>query len=328
MKPEKPLKVIGVGAPILDILVNVDEPFIAGIKGDKGGMELVSSDELNSILAKTTNNPVNAPGGSAANTIFGITELGISTALIGKLGTDSEGEFYKTRYTEMKGDISHFKYHNTVPTGRCLSLITPDSERTMRTDLGAAATLSPEDVSSADFSDFTHVHLEGYQLFNRPLISRVLELARGNECSVSMDLASFEVVRASMEFLPDLLEEFVDIVFANEDEAEAYCGSKDIDNALQALGNVCDVVAVKIGKDGAHISDKKETVKVDAEIVDAIDTTGAGDLWASGFLYGYLKNKTLVECGKIGAILGAEVVQVIGASIPIERWSKIRQRVN
>ena len=319
------IKVLGVGSPMLDLLLNVEESFIDSIEGEKGGMLLVAPEELDAILAKTgEKEPVKAPGGSAANTIFGLSHLGIQTALLGKTGADKEAEFYKKQYQDMGGDTSRIKVNNSVPTGRCLSLITPDSERTMRTDLGAAATMTPDDVTAADFAGCTHVHIEGYMLFNADLTCHILKLAKDAGCVISLDLASFEVVNAAKDLLQELLTDYVNIIFANEEEAAAFCGTDNPEKCLEMLSEYSNTVAVKVGKDGAYIKNGNETVKVDAVLADAIDTTGAGDLWASGFLYGILTGKSTEEAGKSGSIVAAEVVQIMGAAIPEKAWGKIR----
>jgi len=317
------IKILGVGSPMLDLLVNVDDKFIDTIDGEKGGMELVAPELLESILENSAAKAIRAPGGSAANTIFGLAHLGMQTSILGKTGKDEQAEFYLKQYTEMGGDISRLKVNPDVPTGRCLSLVTPDSERTMRTDLGAAATLSIEDVTAVDFEGITHVHIEGYMLFNADLTLHILKLAKQAECTVSLDMASFEVVNAAKNILPDLLKNYVDIIFSNEEEAAAFSGDNDPEAALSEFAKFAETIAVKVGKDGAYIKHNQETVKVDAEIVTAVDTTGAGDLWASGFLYAFLNGKTLAEAGALGAKVAAEVVQVMGAAIPDERWDII-----
>jgi sugar/nucleoside kinase (ribokinase family) len=322
------VKVLGVGSPILDILVNIEEDFIDKIDGEKGGMELVSPEELEQILEMVETDPVLMPGGSAANTIFGLTALGLPTALLGKTGNDEQGEFYCSRYQKTGGDISVIKQHPTLPTGRCLSLITPDSERTMRTDLGAAATLAPAEISKNDLSGISHVHLEGYLLFNRELSLQVLKLAKECNCTVSLDMASFEVVKASMDILPEVLKDFIDIIFANEEEAAAYSGGKKPEDALEILSETCGVAVVKLGKDGALVKDSESSVKVDGKVVEAVDTTGAGDLWASGFLYKYLSGSSIKEAAEAGNEVASEVVQIMGASIPEEKWRNIKRKIN
>ena len=319
---ENTIKVLSAGSAILDILVNVDEVFITRIDGDKGGMELVDSAAIDAMISQAGSETVKAAGGSAANTINGLAKLGMATSLLGKIGKDADGDFYKSSYEKNGGDSSNFRFAD-VYTGRCLSLVTPDSERTMRTDLGAAMTMSPADWDVTAFKGCTHVHIEGYMLFNKPLTDHVVAMAKEAGCTISLDLASFEVVNVVKDMLPTLLTEYVDIVFANEDEAKAFTGHTDPVKALGALAEFCKTAVVKVGKDGAFLHDDGLTVKVWANAVEAIDTTGAGDLWQAGFLFGFLQNKTLATCGEYGSVLGAEVVQVMGAAIPEDRWDVI-----
>ncbi len=320
------IKVLGAGSPILDLLLNVEDEFISKISGGKGGMVHVNANEMNEIIKMASSKPSMVPGGSAANTIFGLAELGLPTAFLGKVGNDNEGRFYVERYAGMGGDIGHFKKTADKPTGRCLSMVTPDSERTMRTDLGAASLLSPEDIAEENFSGIGLVHIEGYLLFNRPLLQKILEIAKKHTCKISLDLASYEVVGISKDVLPDMLTKYVDIVFANEDEAAAFTGTKDMDRALDVLSEYCGTAIVKLGKKGSIIRSGGEKVTISAELVDKpVDTTGAGDLWASGFLYGFLNGKSLADSGKFASLVSAEVVKVMGAAIPSERWLQIKK---
>lgn len=321
------IKVLGAGSPILDLLLNVSEDFVESIPGSKGGMQLVGPDELDSLVAQSKASPARVPGGSAGNTIFGLAKLGMDVSFFGKVGDDEDGLFYKNCLAEAGGDVKNFRNAGKVHTGRCLSLITPDSERTMRTDLGAAATLTEEDVDAIDFSGITHVHIEGYMLFAEKLLMRLLERSKKAGCTVSLDLASFEVVKAGKAVLPKMLTDYIDIVFSNEDEAREFCGDSSPENAAEKLSGHCRTAVVKLGKDGCCIRHDGKTVKVPAELVKAVDTTGAGDLWQAGFLYSFLNGRSLEDCGKAGSILGAEVVQVIGAKIPDSRWEIIRKRI-
>ncbi|OGV36460.1 MAG: hypothetical protein A2020_01940 [Lentisphaerae bacterium GWF2_45_14] len=320
-------KILGAGSPILDILMNVSEDFVSSIPGSKGGMQLVGPDELDSLVASSNAESIRVPGGSAGNTIFGLAKLGMDVSFFGKVGEDEDGAFYKKCLSEAGGDVKNFRNAGSVHTGRCLSLITPDSERTMRTDLGAAATLTEEDVDAIDFSGITHVHIEGYMLFAEKLLMRLLERSKKAGCTVSLDLASFEVVKAGRAVLPQMLSDYVDIVFSNEDEAREFCGDLAPEHAAEKLSNHCRTAVVKLGRDGCCIRHDAKTVKVPAELVKAVDTTGAGDLWQAGFLYSFLNGKSLEECGRSGSILGAEVVQVIGAKIPDSRWEIIKKRI-
>ncbi len=327
------MKILGVGSPLVDVLVNVEDSFLANIDGEKGGMELVDISVIEKMLTKTSSIPNMAPGGSAANTILALTKLGVPTGFLGKIANDEQGRFYTDNYKSAGGDISQFKISDSVRTGQCLSLVTPDSQRTMRTYLGAAVTISPDEVNVEDFSDYTHLHVEGYTLqYRGEFIQKIIKLAKQQGLIVSIDLASFEVVNQFKDILPELLKNYVDVVFCNEDEAMAYCGSNNPEDIFDDLNGRCDVVALKLGKDGAVIKAGDIKVRVGANIVKAVDTTGAGDLWQAGFLYAYtgskaLTGKLLEKAGGFGAILGSEVVQIMGACIPDERWIEIRKRL-
>lgn len=326
MTNQNKLDIMGVGSPIVDSLAHVEEAFIQGIEGAKGGMELVNSEQMQALVAQVPIELVEAPGGSAGNTIFALARLGVHTSLLGKLGNDASAAFYRNAFEAMGGDTSHFKVGDAA-NGRCLSLITPDGERTMRTDLGAAMTLGADEISKQDFANCKHVHIEGYLLFNPDLMNRVVASAQAAGCTLSLDLASFEVVGAAKDRLPSILKNSIDIVFANEEEATAYCGKdKSYEAMAQELGKLCSIAVVKLGKDGSLICKDGAITRVEPIVVNqVVDTTAAGDFWAAGFLYGWLKGKNLAASGKCGSILGAEVVQVIGSILPNERWDQLKQ---
>jgi sugar/nucleoside kinase (ribokinase family) len=322
-------RVLGVGSPIVDLLARVSDEWLrAAIPGEKGGMELIDAHTMAGIVAQLDGELVKAPGGSAGNTAFALARLGINTAFLGKIGDDANGKYYREVFEQLGGSGGCFKVSKEAATARCLSLVTPDSERTMRTDLGAAALFLPQEVTQSDFQSCSHVHVEGYLLFNPDLILAVLTAAKEAGCTISLDLASFEVVHASATSLPHLLRDYVDMVFANEAEAEAFCGSAVPEDGLRALAQLCPVVAVKLGKDGALLSRHGEEVRVAAvPAAKVVDTTGAGDYWAAGFLYGCLQGYDLHTCGELGSLLGAEAVQQMGAFIPDPRWPRILETV-
>jgi len=325
---EKTIELLGVGSPIIDTLAHVDDAFIEGIDGDKGGMVLVSAEGIQGLIGQLPGNSVQVPGGSAGNTAFTAARLGVKTSFLGKIGNDDGGAYYRSAFEAMGGDGSRFVVGD-VANGRCLSLITPDSSRTMRTDLGAAMTLRPDEIGVEMFRGVRHAHIEGYLLFNRDLMMAVLNGARDAGCTISLDLASFEVVEASKDYLPEILKTYVTVVFGNEDECRQLFGVEVPFEAMaKQLGDWCEVGVVKLGAEGSLISDGDELIRVDPiRGVQAIDTTGAGDLWASGFLYGWLRGRNLADCGRFGSVLGAEIVQVVGATIPDERWASVVDRL-
>lgn len=313
---------IGVGSPIIDIIAQVEESFIAQIGAEKGGMVLVDEDAFEDLLKKIPEQFVKTPGGSAGNTLFSLARMGSKARFLGKTGNCAEGDFYRNHFGSLGGNTSSFKIGNVI-NGQCLSLVTPDGERTLRTHLGAAMSLDQAEISVADFENCDHAHIEGYLLFNKDLMLHILECAKAANCTISLDLASFEVVQASGSLLKEILKDYVDIVFANEAEAAAFTGLKDAYSEMaKILAEYCDIAVIKIGPDGAHIANKNEIIKVDAVPVSkVVDTTGAGDLWAAGFLYGWTGNHSLEQSAKVGAILGAAVVQIQGSTLPEDIWN-------
>lgn len=316
--------IIGVGSPIVDSIAQVEESFLEVVGGEKGGMLLTDALTIGNLIQRIPKVPHAAPGGSAGNTLFALAKMGASTSFLGKIGNCERGQFYRNRFSELGGDGKRFKVGN-APNGHCLSLVTPDGERTMRTDLGAAMTLMPDEISAQDFAGCTHAHIEGYLLFNAELMQRVIESAKEAGCSISLDLASFEVVHAAKDILPGILKEYVDIVFANEEEASAYTGmTGDYAAMAEQLATLCDIAAVKVGAEGSYIATGGKVEKIaPVPASRVVDTTGAGDLWAAGFLYGWSRKQSLQDCARIGSILGAAVVQTQGAELSEEVWQEV-----
>jgi len=320
-------RVLGFGSALLDQLAHVSERFVQALPGAKGGMVLVDAGERQRLLDSLDHAPEIAPGGSAANTVVGLARLGVTTRLLAKTGNDAAGDEYGRHLSDAGVEVSALKRSQGVPTGSCLSLITPDGERTMRTCLGAAATLGSEEVTPADFQGCTHLIMEGYMLHNRALVQEVLHQARAVGCCTAIDLASPEVVAASRDLLPALLEQYADMVFANAQEAAAFAGTPDPQKALDVLASHCRLAVVKVGADGALLRQGSESVHVPAERVLVRDTTGAGDLWAAGFLYGRVQGCRLATAGRMGAAVAAAVVQVVGAVLPESTWVGLRKRL-
>lgn len=317
---------IGVGNPIMDVLAHVDDAFLRQhVAGDKGGMVLVDDEDIADLVRRIGSQLAMMPGGAAANTTLGATKLGLKTTFLGKIGGDITAEHYYVNFTAAGGDGSRFK-RATLPNGRCLSMVTPDGQRTMRTHLGAAMTLRPEEITPADFKGCRHAHIEGYLLFNPALANKVMDTARAAGCTLSLDLASFEVVNVARDWIFAQLRAGVDVVFANEDEARALFQREDeFDHYARELAGFGGIAAVKMGKDGAWVARGQDMHRIFPVSVErVVDTTGAGDAWAAGFLYGFLRGKSLALAGAIGSMMGAETVQHLGASIPDIHWPRLR----
>jgi sugar/nucleoside kinase (ribokinase family) len=320
-------RIAGVGSPVVDQVAHVSEDFLNTVAGEKGGMVLVDAKAIDNLLETLPHSPVIAPGGSAGNTTFALAQLGVPSRFIGIVGNDVPGNYYRKSFAGIGGDASRICTRNAMSTAQCLSLVTPDGERTMRTHLGAAASMDITDIKKEMFAGCRHVHVEGYLLFNRDLFVHVLQTAKSEACSISVDLASFEVVDHSKEELPGLLKKYVDIVFANEEEVQSYAGSDHPEDCLDKLAEGCETVAIKFGAAGALLHNTQETCHVSAiPVENVVDTTGAGDLWAAGFLFGHIHGYRLKQCGDLGSILGAAVVQQEGGSIPEDEWDQITQQ--
>lgn len=325
------IDLIGVGSPIMDLLATVPFEFLRDhVAGDQGGMVLVNDAEMSAILASLADQPATSTGGSAANATLNATRLGLRTTYLGKLGNCDIATTYRDRFEALGIDSSRFKTGD-VPNARSLILTTPDADRTMRTDLGAAMTLSPDEISAADFAGCRHTHVEGYLVFNEALADAVLAAAREAGCTVSVDLASFEVINATRPWIFKQLASGIDIVFANEDEIRALFEDEtsSYDDLAKRLAGHGVIAAVKVGKDGAWIARGDELHRIEPVVVDnVVDTNGAGDSWAAGFLSAHLTGKSLAEAGRIASHVGAETVQHLGPIIPDEVFAELKTRLN
>ncbi len=313
----------------MDLTAHVPESFLATLRGDKGGMVLVDADEMDGILARLPEPPALAPGGSAANVIRVAAGLGARAGFLGKLGSDSTASAYRDHSAGLGLDLSRFKNHPARANARCLALITPDAARTMRTDLGAALTLDPAEITAADFAGVRHAHIEGYLVFNQALADAALAGARASGATVSLDIASFEVVHAARDWmLAQLRAGGIHHVFANEDEIRALYPDAGDDYPTLARRLAAEapglVAIVKVGKDGAWIAHRDELHRIaPVPAARVLDTNGAGDSFAGGFLHAFLSGWSLPRCGQLGALLGAECVAHSGPAIPAARWPHI-----
>ena len=311
------------GSALIDILAHEDDAFVQSVGAVKGGMTYVNKDVIDRTVELATREPKIVPGGSACNTMVGIGELGGQARFVGKCGNGRMGELFRSDLKKHRVEPKLFV--SDAPTGRVMSIITPDAQRSMLTFLGASAEAKPEEIAAVAFNDAAIVHIEGYLLFNRELIQAVLESALKAGARISLDLASFNVVEEARDILPDLIAKYVDILIANEDEALAMTGIRDEAKALEALSRQVDLAVLKLGGRGSRIAyQNRQMVILPHGNGGAVDTTGAGDLWASGFLFGLANKMPLAHCGDLGSQCGFEVCQVVGANIPAEKWETIR----
>lgn len=318
-------KVLGVGAAIVDYLIEVEDEYLSTISGSKGGCELVDYKNFKKILHDNQDRPIRtATGGSGANTIKGLAKLNIQSTLLGKIGHDEEGMFFLNRVVQM--GVIPILIPCNLQTQQVICLITPDKQRTMRCYLGAGGEFKEGDLNKSFFLGSNHIHVEGYALRNGKLVEDSLKLAKECGCTTSFDLGCYELAEEFKERIVSKVLPFVDIVFANKDESFHLTG-KSPKEACEDLLAICPTVVVLVGKDGCYVGEKGVAKHCPTTAVAMLDSTGAGDLFASGFLYGYLKGYEGTLSARIGNYLGGSVVQVIGAEIPDERWPGILREI-
>ncbi len=309
--------IIGIGNAITDILALLpEENFLKELKFPKGSMQLVSYETIQNIESKIKKHIHSIKsGGSVGNTMYAIASFQFPSAYIGKIGNDSIGNFYKTDL-ESQG-VKCFFSESEQNSGLAIAMITPDSERTFATFLGAASELKPSDINESWLDNYQILHIEGYLVFNKELIIHIANLAKKKNLKISFDLASYNVVEEHLPFIKEFLLKYVDIVFANEEEAKAFCGKAPQDAILE-FSKYCKIAVVKVGKNGSYIKDNDFLVHIPSFQSNVIDTTGAGDWYAAGFLYMYCNNFDIEKCGKTASYLAARVIEHIGAKIPEE----------
>ncbi|MDP4203639.1 MAG: adenosine kinase [Bacteroidota bacterium] len=317
-------KILGMGNALVDILTILEsDELLHQLELPKGSMQLIDRDTMNRISGHTEEYNKNmVAGGSASNTLNAVARLGLPAGFVGKIGPDKVGEFYQA--DARANGINPMLFASENESGRCLVMISNDGERTLCTYLGASAELEAKDIAPSLFEGYRIFHIEGYLVQNYDLIRTAIHTAKAAGLTVSLDLASFNVVEANINFLKEIIPGNVDIVFANEEEAKALTG-KEPEEALLELGTMCPVAVVKIGKAGSLIKHGSDVIRVQGFEANCVDTTGAGDIYAAGFLYGFAKDLPLEMSGLIGSYLAARVVEEIGPKIQHERWSDIHK---
>ncbi len=324
--PNKQKSILGIGNALIDVLIHISDDTVLQKFGlPKGSMTLVDSRLSEEIKKETKNNQRTVQtGGSAANTVHGIAKLGGKCGYIGKISDDEFGKFYIDDFR--KNNINTHFFYSETGTGHATGLISADSERTFGTYLGAAMELTAEEMTPEIFRDYGIMHIEGYLVQNHALIESAMKVAKESGLLVSIDMASFNIVAANMEFLHRVIREYVDIVFANEDEAQSLTG-KNPEDALHVIGEMCQLAVVKLGAQGSMIKSGNRVIRIEAIPAKSVDTTGAGDIYASGFLYALAEGHDLETAGKLGSLLAGHVVEVVGAKIPEETWQMLAPQI-
>lgn len=321
-------RVIGIGNALTDMLVNLkDDGVLERYNIARGSMSLVDSLLQSEVSKAVAGRPYSLSlGGSADNTIRAMARLGGDVGFIGKVGRDTTGDFFEQALRNL--GIAPVIFRGEHRSGKCVSLISPDGERTMLTHLGAALELCAEEVTADIFEGYDCLYIEGYLVQDHTLIESVIRTAKRCGLTVAIDLASFNVVAESLDFLRRIVSEAVDIVFANEDEAKVFSGEDEPVNALQYTSEMCSLAVVKIGMKGALIKQGEQVVHVGImKAAKRVDTTGAGDFYAAGFLYGLTEGLDLRQCGTIGAVTAGKVIEVVGTTLSDEAWEDVQKYI-
>lgn len=320
--------ILGIGNALTDILaVLPDDTLLDEYHLPKGSMQHVDMETGDKIW--TALKPLGVKyvaGGSAANTITCTSIFGMPSSFIGKIGDDELGLLFKSDQEQYGVKTTLLK--SPKSSGRSMVFVSGgNAERTFAVYLGAALDLVPEDLKPEYFEGYDYFHIEGYLVQNQALIRRAVELAHNAGCIISLDMASYNVVESNNAFLHDIVEKYVDIVFANETEAKAFTKLENPEDALDDIASRCRIAVVKVGKDGSYVKSGNEKHFIEVWPADTIDATGAGDTYAAGFLYAHALGMPLDVCGKVGSIIAAKVVEVIGTKIDIPRWRAAKEEI-
>lgn len=312
---ERTVEIVTVGHAIVDVLAPSDEELVSGFGLTKGTMTLVDDERAEQIYA-ALGAGTTASGGSAANTAVGLASLGTATAFVGKVRDDHLGQVFTDdiRAAGVNYDVAP---GNEGPgTGRCMIMVTPDAEKTMCTSLGIGGLLGPDDIDTALVAAAKVVYFEGYLCgldSTDDTVERVISTAESANTLVALSLSDPFWVQFKGDALRALLPR-IDIVFANEDEAKGLTGVDDVDAAVKTLSQRCATAVVTLGSKGSMVATSAGTVVVPAEGVSrVIDTTGAGDSFAAGFLHGMVRGADPEACARLGSVVAAEVVSHLGA---------------
>lgn len=321
-------RVLGFGNALVDVLARVDDDRkLDALQLPKGSMQLIDAERYRYISDQlAAMQTTRATGGSACNTILALGRLGMSPGVVGKIGNDDNGRFFEESCR--RNGIWPNLLRSEKATGVASTFISPDGQRTFGTYLGAAEEMCAEEIDEALLEAYDYVYIEGYLVQNHDLLRRIVAAAKAKATSICLDLASYNIVADEIAFFTELLPN-VDILFANQQEAETFTGESDPEAALLKLGDICRTVVVKTGGAGAKAKRDAEVVNVAARPVQQVlDTTGAGDFFAAGFLYGLSNGCELAECVYKGTVLAAYVIEVAGTHLPEETWDAIRAEMN
>ena len=308
------MKILGIGNAIVDVLCKVDDEFLKKYSLTKSTMKLIDEIEFKNLISEVKIEET-ISGGSVANSIVGLSQLGNDVGFIGKVKNDDLGKKYEEGLKKENVSYLYSKKHEPLPTGSCLILITPDSERTMCTFLGTAGKINDEDVNLEIVKKSEITFLEGY-LWDEGEPKKAFDKAINNSNKVAMSLSDlFCVERHKLQFL-EMVKNRLDITFCNEQEISALIDAKDFNEVVSFCKNIKRLVIVTRGEKGSVVINHNDIVECESKKnIDIKDLTGAGDLFAAGFLHGHINNLSLRESLELGTDMSSKIIQKIGARL-------------
>lgn len=317
-------RILGMGNALTDVLVQLDnETHLENLGLPKGSMQLVDSNKNAAVQEYIGNmSKQMIAGGSASNTMRGIACLGGDATFVGMVGKDEVGKVFEQELKDT--GVSTKLFFSNIPSGTATAFISPDGERTFATHLGAAIGMTAELLTPELFKGYDIFHIEGYLVQNHDLIRKAVHIAKYEGLKVSLDLASYNVVEENLEFLQTLVRDYVDILFANEEEALAFTG-KQPEEALDIISKMVEYAIVKVGKKGSLVKYKGGVVSEGITDNRRVDTTGAGDFYAAGFLYALANGMAVEKAAHYGKILSGNIIEVVGVKLTDEQWNNIKR---
>lgn len=317
------MKILGMGNALVDVLAKLDsDNILAELNLPKGSMQLIDENKRNHIFNRIEGLQQKlTAGGCASNTLAALAKMGVYTGFIGKIGDDQYGRFYKDDVSGI-GVNTHL-IEEQAASGTAMALISPDGERTFGTYLGISAQLSSSDLTQDTFQQYNYFYVEGYLVQNYELIESAMRIAKEKGLKVAIDAASYNVVEENRDFFLKLIDQYVDIIFANEEEAKALTLQQP-EEAVKTLAGKVEIAVVKTGAKGALVMRDGKQVTVPALPAQLVDATAAGDFFAAGFLYGLAQGESLEKCARLGTLFASNIIEVIGTRLDENSWKKIR----
>lgn len=328
---QKKIDLVGIGNAIVDIITNIDDEFLKRNLLEKGSMNLINAENSDKIL-KDCKILKQISGGSAANTVVSLANLGNNVEFIGRIKNDKFGNFFSKDIKESGASFNSKYVETRESSAHSIILITPDAQRTMCTYLGASTEFEPNNINYESIKTSKYLYLEGYlwdsELAKKAFI-KAAKIAKESKTKIILSLSdSFCVDRHRESFL-NLINDFVDILFCNEEELKSLFKAINLERCKIEIQSLCELTAITLGEKGSLIINKNKTEIIKPFLFGkAIDTTGAGDVFAGGFIHGLINNLSIRDCGQIGSICAGHIVTQIGSRSKINLKSLINENIN